>query len=227
MGNFEKLGILVIIILVVVIMVLTIWGGPVPAEERDPTDDPNALSSEGENHSTLSGRVTLDPRSSAEPEETQSAFAPPDERPEEEARTQEPPEEPAAESEREDIRHVMKKDESFYSLAQHYYGNGKYFKEIRDANPSLNPTAVPIGATIVIPHPDRVLHRDAPASSSPDRGTPAPDVYVVKKGDSLAKISRVLFGSEARWKAIYDANRDLIGSDPDRLQLDMRLRIPR
>jgi nucleoid-associated protein YgaU len=216
MGNFEKLGILVIIILVVVIMVLTIWGGPVPAVEPDPNESANVLSSEGENDPA----VTLDP-GLEEPEAPQPLFPEGDDEVEAEL-----PEEPPVEPVLDDIEHVVKPNENFYSLARHYYGDGRYFKEIKAANPAISPTRMTVGTKLRIPHPEKVVQKSQAPAVSP-AGSDSGEFYTVKKGDSLSSIARRLLGSEARWKAIYEANRDVIGNDPGRLQLDMKLRIPR
>ena len=54
------------------------------------------------------------------------------------------------------------------------------------------------------------------------------DAYVVQKGDSLWSIAAKpeVFGKATRWRAIYDANRDLMRS-PNDLHPGMKLRIPR
>ena len=50
--------------------------------------------------------------------------------------------------------------------------------------------------------------------------------YVVQPGDTLRSIAENVYGDADQWPRIYDANRDLIGPDPDALQAGMRLRIP-
>lgn len=54
----------------------------------------------------------------------------------------------------------------------------------------------------------------------------APVEYVVQPGDTLRAIAQSTYGDADLWQRIYDANRDLIGSDPDALQAGMRLQIP-
>ena len=50
--------------------------------------------------------------------------------------------------------------------------------------------------------------------------------YEVKKGDSLSKIAKAVYGDMHRWKDIYDANRERIGDNPDLIQPGWTLRIP-
>jgi len=49
--------------------------------------------------------------------------------------------------------------------------------------------------------------------------------YVVVKGDSLSKISKMFYGDANHWKRIFDANRDVI-RNADLIQPGWKLRIP-
>ena len=49
--------------------------------------------------------------------------------------------------------------------------------------------------------------------------------YVVERGDSLSKISKMFYGDANRWKRIFDANRDVI-RNADLIQPGWKLRIP-
>ena len=66
-------------------------------------------------------------------------------------------------------------------------------------------------------------------SSSTARETPESAVqeqtYTVKKGDSLSKIAKSLYGDASRWRRIFEANRDII-KDPDLIYPDQVLKIP-
>jgi nucleoid-associated protein YgaU len=42
----------------------------------------------------------------------------------------------------------------------------------------------------------------------------------------LTRIAQTRYGDAEMWRAIYDANRNTIGVDPDRLEVGMRLRLP-
>ncbi len=55
------------------------------------------------------------------------------------------------------------------------------------------------------------------------------DTYVVQKGDSLWSIAAKpsIYGRTSAWRRIFDANRELLKGDPNRLQAGMTLRIPR
>jgi nucleoid-associated protein YgaU len=50
--------------------------------------------------------------------------------------------------------------------------------------------------------------------------------YVVVSGDSLSKIAKELYGDAKRWPEIYEANKQLIGDNPNMIQPGQTLRIP-
>lgn len=63
---------------------------------------------------------------------------------------------------------------------------------------------------------------------APQRPAPPADsgrVYVVQQGDTLVAISRKIYGSPSRWRAIYELNRERI-PDPNALKIGAELRLP-
>ena len=50
--------------------------------------------------------------------------------------------------------------------------------------------------------------------------------YTVKSGDSLSKIAKRFYGDASQWNRIYEANRDLIGKNPDLIRPGQDLVIP-
>jgi len=50
--------------------------------------------------------------------------------------------------------------------------------------------------------------------------------YVVRKGDTLQKISKKFFGTTKKWRAIYKANRKALAKGPDKIHPGMKLVIP-
>jgi len=80
--------------------------------------------------------------------------------------------------------------------------------------------------------PPTVSGPDAASPQSPNTSTPefVPplnfDEYTVKYGDTLSGIAQKTLGSPARYREIYEANRDRMAS-PDRLDVGKTLRIPR
>ena len=62
----------------------------------------------------------------------------------------------------------------------------------------------------------------APAAKA-DKG--APQHYVVKPGDTLARIAQQFYNSGLRWDKIYEANKDQV-KNPDYIFIGMKLTIP-
>lgn len=100
------------------------------------------------------------------------------------------------------------------------------------------PSAVPTTAAPAVPapSPQRPSLASPVASPAPalSAGSPGPsatdtagsDTYEVQSGDTLLSIAQQFYGDVTQWRRIYDANQDVIGSDPDKLKLGMKLKIP-
>jgi tetratricopeptide (TPR) repeat protein len=50
--------------------------------------------------------------------------------------------------------------------------------------------------------------------------------HAVQRGDTLSSISRQYYGTSAKWRDIYNANRDILKSESETLHIGMELRIP-
>jgi nucleoid-associated protein YgaU len=50
--------------------------------------------------------------------------------------------------------------------------------------------------------------------------------HVVKKGESLSLIAKQYYGDVHRWKELYEANKTVVGDNPDLIQPGMELVIP-
>ena len=117
-------------------------------------------------------------------------------------------------------RYVIQKDDSLYRIAERELGDPQQWRRILAANPGLKADALPIGDSIVIPA------RETARSSSSPKPTTGPVTHVVRSGDSLSSIAGRYYGDESKWRTIYDANRRVIGEDPDALKLGMKLVVP-
>ena len=101
------------------------------------------------------------------------------------------------------------------------------------------PTGVPAAATVAaVPaaspqRPPLASPIASPSAAVSAAATPAsPTVeaagtsYDVQSGDTLLSIAQAQYGDGTLWRRIYDANKDTIGPDPDKLKLGMTLKIP-
>jgi nucleoid-associated protein YgaU len=81
------------------------------------------------------------------------------------------------------------------------------------ASPAASPSAAPASAV-------------TPSASSTAEPTTGGDTYEIQSGDTLATIAQQFYGDPTQWRRIYDANKDAIGADPDKLKLGTKLTIP-
>lgn len=51
--------------------------------------------------------------------------------------------------------------------------------------------------------------------------------HTVKKGEQLTSIARKLYGDSKKWKVLYKANKKLIGCDPKKLKVGIKLIVPK
>jgi LysM repeat protein len=51
--------------------------------------------------------------------------------------------------------------------------------------------------------------------------------YTVQKGDTLSLIAKKVYGNANLWNKIYEANKKLIGKNPNAIQIGMKLVIPK
>jgi len=70
----------------------------------------------------------------------------------------------------------------------------------------------------------------APKTSASPSGAPEPSQgeveHTVAAGESLSLISQKYYGSQADWPRIYQANKAIIGDDPNRIRVGQKLKIP-
>jgi LysM repeat protein len=112
--------------------------------------------------------------------------------------------------------HVVQAGDDLWSLAERYYGDGRDWRKIATANPTVltgGPDRLQVGWRLKIPDLGENL------SSGRDR------VINVRRGDTLSSIAERELGSAARWTDIFRANRAQL-SDPDELAVGMRLVLP-
>lgn len=55
---------------------------------------------------------------------------------------------------------------------------------------------------------------------------PIAKIYKVNSGDNLSKIAKLELGDSSKWKDIYEKNKKLIGSNPNRIQVGWELVMP-
>jgi nucleoid-associated protein YgaU len=124
--------------------------------------------------------------------------------------------------------YVIRENESMWTIALDWFGDGTKWDLIAKANPLIDPDQMQVGQKINLPPKDATRE---PAPALPPRvpassGAAGATTHVVASGDTLAKLARSYYGNVAKWTDIYEANRALIGADPGALKVGMKLAIP-
>lgn len=97
-----------------------------------------------------------------------------------------------------------------------------FFKkgETQPAQPATRPTQ-PGGQM-----PD-FLNTGAAAKPATSPAAATGEQYTIKSGDSLSKIAKAHYGDAMKWKQLYEANRSLIGDNPDMIHPGQVLKLPK
>lgn len=129
--------------------------------------------------------------------------------------------------------HYVKKNESLYTIAKHYYGNGNYWRTIYEANRDKmsNANSVREGVRLVIPNRSggevaTMVKSKKTLSKTEGQVTGEYMMYTIRSGDSLSKLAVRFYGSGRKYIELYELNRDRI-DDMDNLKVGMKILVPR
>lgn len=116
--------------------------------------------------------------------------------------------------------------DTFSTIALEKYGSENKWVDIAQANPLVDPTRLQIGQIIRLPDAAAVAEaprrevRDQPAAPS------ATKTYTIQDYDTLSTIADEFYGDPSKWRFIYNANRQVLGSNPDIIPADVTITIP-
>jgi nucleoid-associated protein YgaU len=97
-----------------------------------------------------------------------------------------------------------------------------------EGGPNGRPTivvATVVAVASVSPAPSAVAPTAITATQTQTQAS-ASGQYVVQPGDTLRSIAQQQYGDAEQWPKIYQANRDVIGPDPDALKSGTTIQIP-
>jgi nucleoid-associated protein YgaU len=89
---------------------------------------------------------------------------------------------------------------------------------------AVAPTAARPALATPVASPSAVASTSATAT--PTTGAEAGETYEVQSGDTLLSIAEQYYQDSTQWRRIYEANKDTIGADPDKLKIGEKLAIP-
>ena len=123
--------------------------------------------------------------------------------------------------------YIVKSGDTMSSIAEDWFGDPNKWSLIAKENPNIDPARLSVGQKLRLPSKDAKPATTATVVKEPTPSSPSgASTYTVRSGDTLAKIAREQLGDVAKWKAIYDANKRAIGSDPAALKPGMKLKLP-
>lgn len=121
--------------------------------------------------------------------------------------------EKVGEIKKQENNYVVKKGDSLWKIAENNLGSGFKWIEISRINNLRNPDLIFSGQELKMPVTEV-------AKSEVTSGE-----YVVKKGDSLWKISERLYKDGYQWVKLWEANKALI-RNPDHIEVGVKLATP-
>jgi len=90
---------------------------------------------------------------------------------------------------------------------------------------STHATEVPVDtAATRVKHPPTVSPQPREHYAPVEKKTTR--TYVVRKGDTLQKISMRYYGTTKKWRTLFKVNRNVLPKGPDKLQVGTKLVIP-
>jgi nucleoid-associated protein YgaU len=125
--------------------------------------------------------------------------------------------------------HTVASGETLQDISRKYFGTTTRWREIAEANPSVDPNRMKVGTKLTIPGGSSAGESSA-ASDSPDiarsdRRGGSGKSYTIASGDTLYRIAEKEYGNGNDWRRIYDANRDTLSS-PQALKVGTTITIP-
>ncbi|MFA9480156.1 LysM peptidoglycan-binding domain-containing protein [Phycisphaerales bacterium AB-hyl4] len=122
--------------------------------------------------------------------------------------------------------YTVQSGDTLSSIANDLYGAERHWVDIARANPRVDPIRLRIGQELRLPA-DEVIERRSAASTDADLESPPGTLtHVVRPGETLTAIAHQHYNDSSRWRVIFNANRDKLGADPNRVTAGDELTIP-
>jgi nucleoid-associated protein YgaU len=131
-----------------------------------------------------------------------------------ERRSEEPVAAPAART------YEVQTGDSLWKIAERFYGDGRMYTVILEANPGASSGSLQPGTRLTIPP---APERRTAASSAP--AAMGGRTYTIRQGDTLAGIAQQFYQNGALAMALFEANRDVL-SNPNVLIPGKTIRVP-
>jgi nucleoid-associated protein YgaU len=139
---------------------------------------------------------------------------------------------PAAREIRVGTAFVVAEGDTWWSVAERAYGDGRWYRPLYAWNKTLDPRlALRPGTRIVVPTENELeaawaaLVPERDSGPRPPRQAREAGEVVVREGDTLLSLAREHLGSASRWRELHTWNRDRLRQSPGPLSAGMLLRL--
>jgi len=124
--------------------------------------------------------------------------------------------------------HKVQKGEHLWAIAEKYYGSGYNWTDIAAENKLKNADAIMEGMELAIPSVPAKLQTMVEPEVQVVSPSPAAQTgkYTTQAGDSLWSVAVKVYADGYQWPKLWQANKDKIGSNPDRVETGVELSIP-
>ncbi|MCC7407569.1 MAG: LysM peptidoglycan-binding domain-containing protein [Phycisphaeraceae bacterium] len=122
--------------------------------------------------------------------------------------------------------YTIKSGDTFASIAVSVYGSDRYWQEIAQANPRVDPTKLSVGQVIRLPSLAQIRNQEQQTTAQPQQPAPSSVAYTVRPGDTLWSVAVQHYGDGRLWRTIYSANKQALNNNPDQLDAGTKLVIP-
>lgn len=127
--------------------------------------------------------------------------------------------------------YTVKRGDSLWKIATIQYGDGHQWNKIAKANSLKNPGVLFSGQKLILPEqtvaqsPTKTTTTKAVIAQNTNTNVKPGETYVVKKGDSLWKISVAVYADGYQWTKLWNNNRRII-SNPSKIYSGTKLVLP-
>lgn len=123
--------------------------------------------------------------------------------------------------------YTVQKGDHLWMIAEKFYNSGYNWVDIASANQIKNANLIEIGQEIIIPDVALKVITVKDTTTLKVANAIESNTYTTVKGDYLWSIALRAYGDGYAYTKIYDANKEKIGANPNVLEKDVVLVIPR
>ncbi|PIR52947.1 hypothetical protein COU76_04185 [Candidatus Peregrinibacteria bacterium CG10_big_fil_rev_8_21_14_0_10_49_10] len=112
--------------------------------------------------------------------------------------------------------YTIQPGDTLETIALQKYGSRERWEEILETNENIrNPNLIFAGQTIHLPHLGEL------------NGTLSSEFHTVASGETLSDVAKKYYGDAMLWPLLYEANKSLLGANPDLLSQGVTLQLPK